>query len=393
MNGFEQRAFVGLNGRTGQDVDVPDHFVGAHRDDLRENRRTFSQMYHELPRSYKTEVAYRNPQTGEWIETERFEALYNPDTLDLWDAWDEENRQENEEYDPLWNVPTDSYAIVNPVDFYEPLEQALMEEEITDVFGYANLDKRGGEAHINLMFSGGSAVPEEATNALYTGIRTGYSHLGNVSCYAEGFAQDGVCANSMYGLTDRKSRRHVGSAREEVVEWWEDVLTAYGAIDDHLAEIIENALEFEVNLHEDLPFDQWSQFFEMHYPEYMARSAASHATSRADSDRGPFVLNGWELHSGATYAITHTFSGNEESDTRRDYVRMANDLLQNPALVIDETEREYQRRLQQQGDEDGMFTKEGLELIEDTSDSIEELKQEYEVRQEEMEQLLVAPEE
>jgi hypothetical protein len=346
---------------------------------------SFSALYHGLPRAMSVPVGWQNPLTGQFEETDRFQALVDPGKVEMYTAY---SGDDAEEYDPLYYVPTNDYAVVNPVDFYEPLEEVLMENESTDIFGRASLDRNGGRCFIDIMFSGeDTSVPEEATDSLVTGLHTGYSHLGDISCFAEGFAQDGSCKNTMRGLTEKFSRKHVGDARDDV-QWWETVLESYGAFPDHLADVIRAALDVELSI-QDFPFDTWTDFFQLAgFPEYLAQGASSHATSRSDD---PWEVTAWDLYSGSTYSLTHVFNGNLNSDTYRRHMGTANDILMNPAQVIESVRVQHERMLQEAGEEEELIVAE--EQFEEIEETIEQRKEEYHSRRETMDSLFTELEE
>lgn len=378
--------FAGLNGQS--DPTVPDAFLTKYGIEPHEVPRlpTFSEVYHNLPIATETTAGYRNPWTQEWVETERFNALVDPDKL--------ERAAVTDDVDPLWHIPTDNYGAVNPPEFYYPLEEAILEADWgDDVFGEARKYKQGGEVHMDIMFSGQRVDivgdDGEQRDPLFAGLTTGYDFFGNTALYAEGFAMDTMCKNSMRSLTDKKSRRHVGDPSEDI-DWWEDILTKLGGLTDHLAEMIEVAMDVEMDFRE-LPFDL-QEFYELlGYPEYMARSAASHARVRASSGQ-PWLIDLWAAHSGATYAITHDFRGGENGAIEG-YVRTANDMVQNPQMVVTEVEVAYERRehqRQQDGESNEGELDSGLAQINRLEQSIEDRKAEFEQNTEQMRELLVA---
>lgn len=341
-----------------------------------------------------------------FIQTERFQAIYSPDKLEKWVQG--EFRRENMEtwLDALFHIPTRSFTIVNPLNFYEPLEQELRELELGDaVFGEIRTTKGGGEVHMELLFDcfdielGAKA----SGGPILMGVRTGYDFFGELSCYAAGFAQDRHCVNSIRNVTDEKTRRKVGNAHEEVREWWRGILKEMELMTDQLAEMIEIAVNVRVN-YIDMGFaelydhaDDLQAFYQLlGFPDYLAKQACTHVRSRAVNR---FEPNMWELHSGATYAITHHYRGGENTSTVNEYIRAANDLLMNPeqAMYIAEDAAEERRRRMEAAAQDDtdrsisegeladmkVFTK-----IEEFQMSIGEKKAEFETRQEQMRNLL-----
>jgi len=110
--------FAGLDGRT--DAKLPEWYSERHGGT---KPVSFSAAVRDLPQAIDTAVAYRNPYTDEWVQTNRFNALVEPSRLQA-------EADDNEEIDSLFHIPTDSYAIINPVDIYGPTEEVLREETI-----------------------------------------------------------------------------------------------------------------------------------------------------------------------------------------------------------------------------------------------------------------------
>lgn len=98
--------FAGLDGRT--DTELPEWYAEQH---ATPDPVSFSQAIRELPQAIETAVAYRNPYTEEWVETERFNALVEPSRLQA-------EANGGTEAESLFHIPTDSYAIIHPVDVY-----------------------------------------------------------------------------------------------------------------------------------------------------------------------------------------------------------------------------------------------------------------------------------
>ena len=145
----EATIFAGLDGRT--ETELPEWYAEQHGDP---ELISFSTAIRNLPLAVDTAVAYRNPYTDEWVETERFNALVEPSRAR------EQGREKDAETDPLFHIPTDSYAIINPVDIYGPLEEVLREETIDGtplgdvMFGEIRRYRGGGEVHMDIMFDG-----------------------------------------------------------------------------------------------------------------------------------------------------------------------------------------------------------------------------------------------
>ncbi len=178
--------FAGLDGRT--DTELPEWYAEQHGGP---EPSSFSEAIRNLPQAVDTAVAYRNPYTDEWVETERFNALVEPSRAR------EAARDGEVEADPLFHVPTDSYAIINPVDVYGPLEEVLRKETIDEtplgevLFGEIRRYRGGGEVHMDIMFDGLEVRLPGRSDPITMGVTSGYDFFGEHAVYVEGFAQDG----------------------------------------------------------------------------------------------------------------------------------------------------------------------------------------------------------
>jgi hypothetical protein len=365
-------AFAGLDGRT--DTDLPTWFEQLH-----DGPETvpFTRAIRQLPRATETQVAFKNPYTDEWIDTDRFNALVEPERLMTDDA----------EESALFHVPSDSYSIINPTDVYSPLAEVLRETEVSDTplaevtFGEVRQYRDGGEVHMDIMFDGLSVTLPGKRDPITMGVTTGYDFFGNNAVYVEGFARDTACANSIRALTDRQSIRHVGDV-EDFRAWWEDILGQLELVADDLYGFIQDAADVTIDI-AAMPFDHSEFYTLLGFPEYLAEHAAEDARMNADD---PFEPDMWTLHSGATYALTHYFRGKEGSALER-YTRLANDILFNPEATIDRVEQAYEQQVEKESDDDGQRSLEsanGLAQIERVSEAVQERAEQFEEREEQL---------
>jgi hypothetical protein len=327
--------FAGVDGRT--DTELPDWYRQKKTVD---DPESFAEAVRDLPQAVETTVAYQNPYTDEWVETERFNALVEP-------ARARDQATESElETDPLFHVPTDSYSIINPVDVYQPLEDVLREETIEDtslgdvMFGELRRYRGGGEVHMDIMFDGLEVRLPGRSDPITMGVTSGYDFFGEHAVYVEGFAQDGYCSNTMRSLTDKEVIKHVGDVRD-FRTWWEEILAQVELVADDLFGFIRDAQDIELDFSE-LPFTVTEFYSLLGFPDYLAEHAAEDAEANAAS---PFEIDMWTLHSGATYALTHFFQGKEGASLDQ-YVRVANDILFNPEGTIERVEQAYEQQLE-----------------------------------------------
>ena len=365
--------FAGVDGRT--DTELPDWY---RRKKTVDEPKSFAEAIRDLPQAVETTVAYRNPYSDEWVETDRFNALVEP-TRARDHAIDDEP-----DTDPLFHVPTDSYAIINPVDVYRPLEEVLREETIDGtplgnvMFGEIRRYRGGGEVHMDVMFDGLEVRLPGRADPITMGVTSGYDFFGEHAVYVEGFAQDGYCSNSMRSLTDKEVIKHVGDVRD-FRTWWEEILAQVELVADDLFEFIRDAQEIDLEFSE-LPFTVTEFYSLLGFPDYLAERAAEDAEANAAS---PFEINMWTLHSGATYALTHFFQG-KEGASLDGYVRTANDILFNPEGTIERVERAYEEQLEADGDDGSQASLAGeraLASIERVSDDLQGKVDQFEERE------------
>ncbi|GGN23565.1 transcription initiation factor IIB family protein [Halarchaeum nitratireducens] len=255
--------------------------------------------------------------------------------------------------DPLFHVPTDSYAIINPHDVYTPLEAVVAEKTIDGrplgdaIFGAIRQYRGGGEVHMDVLFDGLSVTLPGREEPIAVGFSSGYDFFGGHAVYVEGFAQDSYCANSIHALTDRRTVKHVGDV-QSFETWWERLLGQLQIVADDLAAFITDAREITLDLRE-VPFDVETFYALLDFPDYLAERAASDARAEADD---PFEIDMWTLHTGATHALTHFYTGKEGAALDR-YVRVANDILFNPAGTLDRLTRTYRQQVSEATRDDG----------------------------------------
>ena len=364
--------FAGLDGRT--DTELPEWYAEQH---ATPDPVSFSQAIRELPQAIETAVAYRNPYSDEWVETERFNALVEPSRLQAEANGDAETES-------LFHIPTDSYSIINPVDVYGPLEEVLREETIDGtplgdvMFGEIRRYRGGGEVHMDIMFDGLEVRLPGRSDPITMGVTSGYDFFGEHAVYVEGFAQDGYCSNTMRSLTDKEVIKHVGDVRN-FRTWWEELLAQVELVADDLFEFIRDAQDIDLDFSE-LPFTVTEFYTLLGFPDYLAERAAGDAEANAAS---PFEIDMWTLHSGATYALTHFFQG-KEGASLDGYVRTANDILFNPEGTIERVERAYEEQLEADGDDGAQASLAGeraLASIERVSDDLQEKVDQFEERE------------
>lgn len=262
------------------------------------------------------EVAYDNPIAAEsWTPTGRHQALVNPKT------------------GGLWHIPTREYSPVSPSEKYGPLLARLRERDFhEEVAGQLRLFREGGEVHADVLFD---AFRTGDDDEIVLGVQTGYDYFGGKALYATIIAYDTEEDRMMRGLSDTRSRRHIGAAGSDVADWWAEVLAQAEEATDTLAEVILKAQEYEVDFSEVplTPAEYLTYAFDG--TSYLAENAGE-----ADGMTGgavaylPDVPNpnsatysGYELYAAMASALTHDFHGKDDSTAIRKYVRRSNEQL------------------------------------------------------------------
>lgn len=398
--------FAGVDGRA--DAQLPDWYEAQHAVDYREVV-SFAEAIRDLPRAIETQVAYYNPFADSWVETSRFNALVEPSRLakketdqhiepdggTVSSTTSDRTQDDVTDYtDALFNIPTRSYSIINSTDVYEPLERVLRETAIDGhtlgdvVFGEIRQYRDGGEVHMDIMFDGLSVELPDRRDPITMGFSSGYDFFGGHAVYVEGFARDTTCANSIRSLTDRETVKHVGQVGD-FGDWWEETLAQLEFVANDLYEFIIDAQEITVDF-STVPFTVESFYTLLGFPDYLAKRAASDANANAED---PFAIDFWTLHSGATYALTHFFTGKEGS-ALDGYVRTANDLLFNPEATLETVERTYEQRAESKTTTDGQTGVESqiaLAQIERMSEGVREKAMSFEEREATLRERLKQP--
>jgi hypothetical protein len=206
------------------------------------------------------------------------------------------------------------------------------------MFGEVRQYRGGGEVHMDILFDGLSVTLPDRSDPITMGVTAGYDFFGGHAVYVEGFARDTACANSIRQLTDRETVKHVGDVGD-FERWWQSIFTQLGLVADDLSAFIEGASEITIQF-TAVPFTLREFYMLLGLPEYLAKRAAEDAQAAAET---PTTIDMWTLHSGATYALTHFFTGREGAALDR-YVRAANDILFNPEVTIETVSQAYEER-------------------------------------------------
>lgn len=348
----------------------------------------------QLPRSMEAEVYWRHPGTGDLIKTEKHNALIDPDrTRELGPAIPQKDvtadgfvfqqdvaelpdQVQEQAEDALWHIPTDDYEIINPRQFLDGLEKAIMDHDLSDeVFGEFRLYRRGGRVRGDIYFAAEQLeLPWRDDDPVMLGLEVGWDFFGANAAFAQGLGYDGGCLNTMRHITDKRIVRHQGDV-DNRIDFWNSMLDDIQLVADTLTQAIIEADGEHVDFRQ-MPFDMVEFYEFLGFPAYLADRAAEDARSNAAD---PFEPSLWDLHSGATWAVTHHHRGSEGGSVDTHH-RAANDILFNPIESVERVEREYEQA--QQEAEEGSFDGSGRAHIAQFKGRLEEKRTTYEDREE-----------
>lgn len=405
--------------------------------------RGLATMIDDLPRAAPATVHIEHPRTGEMLETLKSKAVVNPEKIEdiewsfgnaaevaaeMFEA-DEDAIAESiqEAYagqtdapvrkglkahltaeqveavmdvttgdDALYHVPTASYTIINPAAFLRPLTEVLADREWDEkVFGEVRLSRGGGRATLDLFVDGNhveTPVFADDREPVVVGLRVDWDFFGDWAVRASGQALDWNCDNRISRLTDREIVKHAGDveSRQDWTNWFETLLDRLEEKRDQLSRIIEHASEETLDLSE-LPDDIASEFEDkdaapwtalyayMDLPGYLAEHAGKRLRAEAEDPYGP---NWWEIHSAATFAVTHhSQSGRAAGGAYEDQARVANDMLFNPATMEERIVENYEA---DRSDEDLADQQAGVARIQGAFESVAEKKERFDEWEEDL---------
>ena len=299
----------------------------------------------------------------------------------------------------LFQIAGDNHSIINPQQPLEVLTDVLQDRGLGEhIFGEVTIDRGGGRATIDIYMDGKhveSPTFAEDRNPVVVGLQIQYSFFDDWAFRVCGQALDWQCANHIHRLTGREVVKFAGDI-EARVEWEDLFSSVMDGLDDkldQLGRIIEEASRETLDF-SDLPQDfaegfrdlrapMWSAlYYYLGLPQYLAEQAGERLMGRADD---AFAPSWWDIHSGATYAVTHYDRGDRTAGgAYEQHARLANDMLLNPASMEEEVVSNY--RAQRQSEDDTTLAAEGggVADIYTAFDSVRERREAYEEWEEEL---------
>lgn len=354
-------------------------------------------MLPELPTANHAEAAWIHPRTGEVITTGKHNAVVererveevnegfgtHAEALAHISGRDEEEvaadleQMGREEYvaekltepqqtvyentrvgdDALFQIAGEGHSIINPQQPLEELAHELQDRGFEDdVFGEVTIDRDGGRASLDIYIDGQhveSPVFGDDRNPVVVGLQVQWSFFSDWAFRACGQAIDWACVNNIHRMTNRQVVKYAGDVNERVQwrEWFGDILDELDEKRDQLSRVIRAASEETLDFadlpadidagFEDEPASPWTALYSyLGLPKYLAREAGKRLRSQADDAYEP---NWWEIHSGATWAVSHHDRGDRTAGgSYEDHARTANEMLYNPARMENRVVENYE---------------------------------------------------
>jgi len=371
-------------------------------DDLPDNG--LHSLIDTLPRATTADVAWQHPVTGEWMQTDKHNAVIEPSRAESIAYGEDADAVGDGEPDfpgdeALFYVPTDDYEIINPSQFLRPLAEVLQEEGLADkCFGEFRLRRSGGSVSADILFDGKHVEHpnvDEDRKPIVVGMQLDWDFFGDTALRMQGVGMDFECVNAIRNITDTEIVKHAGDV-EDRVDWKNKFRSLLEEIDlkvDQLSQLIAEASERTLDVSElpDGMIDDYDSILEAVYayaglPNYIASVAAQNCRSEAAD---PFEPTWWDLHRGATYAISHDGRGAIGGGGAIDqYNRIANDMLANPANIADTVEERYEREQAEKEDADLGEEGGGFAEVSQAFESVKDRREKYNKRQAEIEELI-----
>jgi len=270
-----------------------------------------------------------------------------------------------------WQIASDRYSIINPQEAYFPIVGALQQRGETGAFGWASYRDWGGLLKMFVVCPGlehtvtASEEPEieedidgvtsvsgttESDLVVYGGFETGYDFRGTQTLWAKPILYFPETGTIVPDTGKRYTRRHYGKAtdadheqandRVPINEWWKAI---YDDIADRLVKVglairRTRAIAYDFD---ELPFDAATCYCYWGVANRYAEAAADRATTLASPSSRPTVYN---IQLSLLIALVDEYEGSWASNTHQEYLEVAGELLQKPAMMIQLAMKEHDRQ-------------------------------------------------
>lgn len=336
------------------------------------------------------DLRYEDEVSGEDELVDHYRAVVNP----AWEGKPAVDLPDDRE-DPIWHIPTKKYSRVSHNDAFRPLVKAIAKRgDHRDVFGSTRLRRQGGEIHMDVFFANSQidAVGEDIT----FGISTGHDYYGNTRLYVDVIAYhdtgDGVGQIMRY-LVDPRRRKHVGTAEDDVVEWFNDAVDRLDTVSDKMYNVVADAMNYEVPMG-DLACSIEGFYEHLGLPN--ARTPLASAAGNRAVETATGAYTGWHLYKAGIWALEHEYDPRDTS-AFKNHVTTINTLLFNPSLAEKRVLSAIEETLTERPDDEheiwdyidsGDDRKSALEAVRTRSTSISEGVDEFETTRDRIRTLL-----
>jgi hypothetical protein len=284
-----------------------------------------------------------------------------------------------------WQIASNRYCIVQPADAYLPIISALNKRGARDVFGWAHYRDWGGEFKMSVLFPDLQRTVVPKTNdddldpdeiddnalttvdtdddgdgddegvTIYGGVQTGYDFRGSQAVWAKPMLYVPASDVAIFGVGERRSRRHVGSAtdaaherqnnRTPINEWWGEI---YDDIENRATVVdYEIALGRTLSVNfEDVPYSATDFYQYLGIPEKYAEEAAERAQRFANPPSAPTL---WNLQLSLQVALDALYEGSHASGTYQEYNEVGQQIFREPAYSLQMALMEHDRQAKETG--------------------------------------------
>lgn len=363
--------FGGVRG-TETDTEIPDAYTNLMDRHGADSIGSLENAIHYLGINYPAEwrdLYYNASKTADEgtmfpKDVENYRAVVNPN-------WTEGSPDDVSTDDGLWYIPTTQYTLLQHDDILSPLVDAVERVDPETVFGSLRTRRDGAEVHLDVFFQNVSfGVHDDESITL--GISTGNDYKQNVSLYVDvvGFLDTDVTdvGNVMRYLVDRESRKHTGSASDDIVDFYEAAVRQLSESTDELRTAVSNAMHHTVSLSE-IPVSVFDFYRKLGLPDREPNRVATPAGDRL-VEITPTEINptAWHLYKAGMWAIENEYDP-RDTTAFKNHVANVNTLLLNPKLAERRVLSEIEGDLLEAKAED---SHEITEFIEDEDSSIDD---------------------
>jgi len=260
-----------------------------------------------------------------------------------------------------WQIPSDSYSIINPTDWYYECHKVLEKNGERSPFGWVEFDDYGGIVDFYLLLPTQKFTPpsvnegvdspiessqDNSRRPVLLGFHSGYRFDGSRSLDFELFGFDTEHQTAYWGLGGFKNQPHRGDVMRYAGDWWVDgydSISQATSMDGNLLNDISEATTLQLDFNDA----EWSisEFVEcLGLPPTYAESVEERATEMSEY---PHIISMWNLYVNINFVIDAKYSEKEKSRnslTFQGHARVARKLLRDPETEINRAKRNYDEK-------------------------------------------------